>query len=462
LRRAMGKKKPAEMAKQRSVFLQGAAERGVAPALATRIFDLMEKFAEYGFNRSHSAAYALLAYQTAWLKAHHPAAFMAAVLTCEMDDTDKLVVMKRECESLGLQIERPDVNSSGYAFEVSGARSIRYGLGAIKGLGQAAAEHLCERRQAGGEYCDLFELCRRLDIQRLGRRAMEALIKAGALDALGPNRPSLLATLPAALGAAEQAARSRDSGQDDLFGVGSGVQASADQVVIAVGDWGPAQRLAAERESLGLYLSGHPFDQYRADAACFASGSVSALLNSPPPPPGAEYQPGREVSVAGLVTNLRKRTGRITVEIDDGSGVLEASIFPETYERCRNHLGNHAIVVVTGQLRWDAFIDGWRIAARDVAAIDDVIEKHASRLLIRWSDRPGSRLDARALRNTLEPFRPGGCGVLLHYTGRDAQARLVLGEEWTVRPSLELRERLSALVGADGFRFVYDVAPSLH
>jgi len=461
LRRAMGKKKPEEMAKQRAVFTSGAADRGVAPGLATRIFDLMEKFAEYGFNRSHSAAYALLSYRTAWLKTHHPAAFMAAVLTCEMDDTDKLVVLKRECESLGVAIEAPHVNRSRHEFQVSGAKAIRYGLGAIKGLGKAAAEHICCEREAGGEFRNLHDFCRRIGAQRVGRRPIEALIKAGALDGVGPNRASLIEGLPGAIAAAEQVARSRDSGQSDMFGASTSDPVEFGEIAF-VTEWSPGQRLSAERESLGLYLSGHPFDQYRADGAYIASGSVAALLNSPPPPPGTEFQPGREVSVAGLVTNLRKRPGRISLEIDDGSGLLEASIFPETYERCRNHLGNHAIVIVTGQLRWDSFIDGWRLAARDVAAIDDVIENRASRLLIRWAHRPDSRLDARALMSTLEPFRPGNCAILVHYSGPDAQARLALGDDWMVRPSLELRERLSALVGTDGFRFVYEVGQQLH
>jgi DNA polymerase-3 subunit alpha len=461
LRRAMGKKKPEEMAKQRSVFLQGAAARGVPAGLATRIFDLMEKFAEYGFNRSHSAAYALLAYQTAWLKAHYPAAFMAAVLTCEMDDTDKLVMLKRECESLGLAIEPPDVNHSAYPFHVSGARAIRYGLGAVKGLGQAAAEHICAAREAGGAFSGLHDFCRRAGGQRLGRRAVEALVKAGALDAFGPNRASLMAALPAALSGAEQAARSRDSGQEDMFGAAAAEQPEI-EFVPHLDDWGPGQRLAAERESLGLYLSGHPFDQYRADAAYIASGTIAILTSATAPSAGAEFQAGRDATVAGLVTNLRKRTGRITVEIDDGTGIIEASIFPETYERCRNHLGAHSIIVATGQLRWDAFIDGWRLAARDVADIDRVIEERASRLLIRWVERSGSRLDARALRTALEPFRPGSCGILLYYSRADAQARLAFGGDWTVRPSRELRERLSALVGADGFRFVYDVGQQLH
>ncbi|MCC7258055.1 MAG: DNA polymerase III subunit alpha [Gammaproteobacteria bacterium] len=461
LRRAMGKKKPEEMAKQRSVFLEGAAARGVAAGLATRIFDLMEKFAEYGFNRSHSAAYALLAWQTAWLKARHPAAFLAAVLTCEMDDTDKLVLLRRECTAIGLELLPPDVNQSACDFTVAGPRAIRYGLGAIKGLGFAAADQICTARGSGGPYADLHDFCDRAGGQRLGRRAIEALIKAGALDGIGPNRASLMAAVGSALGGAEQAARSRDSGQEDMFGSAAAGRPAAVAVPV-LDDWGTGRRLEAERESLGLYLSGHPFDQYRIDARFIASGSIADLLTARPPPPGTEFQATRDVAVAGLVTNLRRRAGRITAEIDDGTGIIEMSLFPETYERCRNHLGANAIVVVSGQLRWDSFIDGWRVAAREVADVDRVIEGRATRLLIRWVSGPGSRVDAGKLRRVLEPFRPGSCGIQVVYRRDDAQARFVLGEDWTVRPSRELRERLSELVGAEGFRFVYDIGQAVH
>lgn len=460
LRRAMGKKKPEEMAKQRSVFLQGAAARGVAAPLAARIFDLMEKFAEYGFNRSHSAAYALLSYQTAWLKVHYPAAFMAAVLTCEMDDTDKLLLLRRECESLGLTLQGPDVNLSDHAFRVCGPQLIRYGLGAIKGLGEAAAGLICAARDAEGAFGSLHDFCRRVG-QRLGRRPIEALIKAGALDSIGPNRASLMAALPTALAGAEQRARSRDAGQQDMFGAAVTDEATEERVALQ-SEWGIGRLLAAERESLGLYLSGHPFDQYRTDASYVASGSIAVLTSAPPPPPGAEFQAGREVTVAGLISNLRRRAGRITLELDDGTGLIEASVFPETYERCRHHLGSQAIVVVTGQLRWDAFIDGWRLAVRDVVDIDRVIEDRASRLVIRWIEQPGHRLDARSLKSALEPFRPGNCSIWVCYTRSDAEARLALGQDWRVRPSRDLRERLSELVGADGFRFIYDVGQPLH
>jgi DNA polymerase-3 subunit alpha len=455
LRRAMGKKKPEEMAKQRSIFLAGAAERDVDPALAARIFDLMEKFAEYGFNRSHSAAYALLAWQTAWLKTHYPAAFMAAVLSAEMDDTDKLVGLRRECESLGLNVLPPHVNESGYAFAVAGPKAIRYGLGAIKGLGRGAAEQICAEREAHGAFADLHQFCRRVGSQRIGRRAIESLIKAGALDGLGPSRASMFAGLAAALGGAEQAARSRDSGQEDMFGAASG-PVPAEATLPAIDEWGVGRRLEAERESLGLYLSGHPFDQYRADAAFIASETIASLVSVPPPVPGAEFQPGRDVVVAGLITAVRKRAGRITAEIDDGTAALEISIFPEVYERCRNHLGSNAIVVVNGSLRFDEFIDGWRLAARDIVDMDRVIEKRASRLVIRWNGDQRGRLDARRLQAALEPFRPGACSIAIYYSRPDAQARIALTDDWSVRPSRELRERLSALVGADGYRFLYD------
>jgi DNA polymerase-3 subunit alpha len=271
----------------------------------------------------------------------------------------------------------------------------------------------------------------------------------------------MMAALPTAIGGAEQAARSRDSGQEDMFGVAARGEPLADAVPI-LSEWSAGRRLEAERESLGLYLSGHPFDQYRADAAHITSGTIASLSALAPPPPGAEFQPGRDASVAGLVTGIRKRTGRITAEIDDGTGVMEISIFPETFERCRNHLGANSIVVITGQLRWDAFIDGWRIAARDVLDIDRVIEKRATRLLIRWTGGSEPGLDAGRLRNVLEPFRPGHCGIWVYYSRSDAQARITLGEEGAVRPSRELRDRLAELVGSDGFRFVYDAAQQLH
>src|SRR5699024_7268635 len=219
LRRAMGKKKPEEMARQRDVFLTGAVEQGVDGDTAAHIFDLVEKFAGYGFNKSHSAAYALASYQTAWLKAHHPAAFVSAVMSADMDHTDKVVTMIDECKRLGIDVTPPDVNASAYDFSVVDAGVIRYGLGAIKGLGQGAIESIVAEREAGGAYDSLYDFCLRVDTARVNRRALEALINAGAMDALGPNRASMMQGLTRALAAAEQARRADSAGQEDLFGV---------------------------------------------------------------------------------------------------------------------------------------------------------------------------------------------------------------------------------------------------
>ncbi|MFM7707581.1 MAG: DNA polymerase III subunit alpha, partial [Gammaproteobacteria bacterium] len=221
LRRAMGKKKPEEMAKQRSVFVEGATAQGVPGSQAAHIFDLMEKFAGYGFNKSHSAAYALLSYQTAWLKAHHPEAYMAAVLSADMAHTDKIVTLKDDCDRMGLEVLPPDVNASGWAFVVAGPRRVRYGLGAIKGVGEGAVESIVAQRGAVGPYRSLEDICRRLDLDKVNRRVFEALIRSGSLDSLGANRATLMARLPAAVQLGEQSTRAAETGQVDLFGLAS-------------------------------------------------------------------------------------------------------------------------------------------------------------------------------------------------------------------------------------------------
>jgi len=454
LRRAMGKKKPEEMARQRSSFVDGAAGRGVDRSLAARIFDLVEKFAGYGFNKSHSAAYALLAYQTAWLKAHYPAAFMAAVLTSEMDATDKLAILKKDFKRNKLKLMPPDINDSDYQFSICGETRIRYGLGAVKGLGHNAIEKIIAARQ-DEPFRDLDDFCLRVNSHKVGRRAVEALIKTGAMDKLGLNRPSLMARLPAAIGAAEQAARLRDSGQVDLFGSSSG---AATQVapIKAVPDWGFRQMLLAEFESLGLFMSGHPFDEYRHDGPFVSSGTIASLKSARPVSKGDKsWAGGTACKVAGLVTNLRKRGGRVTFDLDDGLSQIEVTLFQEAYERFRHMLSAHAIVVVSGKLRFDDFIDDWRFTASDINDIDKLIEQHATNLVILWQRDGNSGPDADRLKRILEPYRPGTCDISLFFRRDNAQARVRLGDEWSVRPSRELRERLSEVVGYDGFRFFY-------
>ena len=455
LRRAMGKKKPEEMAKQRSIFVDGAEKRSVKRAIASHIFDLVEKFAGYGFNKSHSAAYALLAYQTAWLKAHYPAAFMAAVLSSEMDDTDKIVILKRDCDEHGLTLLPPDINDSGHAFNRRGDAAIRYGLGAIKGLGRNAADQILAARPEGG-FSSLDDFCQRLATQKLGRRAIEALIKSGAMDELGPNRPSLLAILPASLNRAEQSARALAAGQEDMFSLDA-KPAPGKLAAHAETDWMFSQKLEAERESLGLYMSGHPFDQYRTDGPFIASGAIANLVSAQPPKKDDKpWSKGRDVVVAGLVTGLRKRGGRVTLDLDDGEGRIEVTLFQETFETYRHLLTAHAIVVISGALKFDDFVDAWRVTAREVVDIDRVIETRASKLVIRWQEDVNGTLNAGRLRELLEPFRPGGCDVSLFYMRPDAQARVRFGADWTVRPSRDLRDQLTDIVGSEGFRFIYE------
>src|SRR4029077_6589569 len=309
------------MAEQRSTFVSGATERGVPERQATHIFDLMEKFAGYGFNKSHSAAYALLSYHTAWLKAHYPAAFMAAVLSSDMDKTDKVVTLIDECAGMGLTVQPPDVNESVYAFHVSGPMSIRYGMGAIKGVGASAVEAIIEERKQHGAYQSLPDLCRRIDLTRVNRRVFDALIRSGSLDRIGPNRATLTAELDRAMHLGEQNSRAMSVGQVDLFGLSA---AAPDSVLT---DWSEAQRLAGERETLGLFLSGHPITPYEPDLKLLGCARLADVVSGPKPAAAADgarsWAAGKAATVAGLVLEIRRRPNRVTLILDDRSARLE-------------------------------------------------------------------------------------------------------------------------------------------
>ena len=461
LRRAMGKKKPDEMAKQRSIFVDGAASRGVDAKVSSYIFDLMEKFAGYGFNKSHSAAYAVLAYQTAWLKAHYPAAFMAAVLSSDMDHTDKIVTLIDECASMGLEIMSPDVNSSEYMFAMRGDRSIRYGLGAIKGIGKNAVEALIDERNKNGVYRSLDNLCQRVDMQKTNRRVLEALIRSGSVDALGNNRATLMARLPVAIRLAEQDAQSSAAGIKDMFGFtpeGSGGEPAAVQEVVTpdLPEWSDKVLLAAERETLGLYLSGHPIAEYEADLSAITSGRIVDLVSAKPMTNGNGWkQPQRNVRVAGLVTELRKRGNRVTLILDDRSGRIEVSLFDDTYQRYRNIVTKDNILVIDGAMRYDDFIDGWRVTAKEIMEIDHAREQYARRIIINWKGSGDGESFVHDLKEVLQPYRQGSCGVFVSYSGLSARARLALSDDWTVRPTRELIDRLSRLVGEQEVKIVY-------
>jgi DNA polymerase-3 subunit alpha len=461
LRRAMGKKKPEEMAKQRSVFVDGAVARGVVPGTAAHIFDLMEKFAGYGFNKSHSAAYALLSYQTAWLKAHHPSAFMAAVLSSDMDRTDKIVTLIDECRRMGLAVEGPDVQSSQFMFTVSGPASIRYGLGAIKGVGQAAVDCMLAEREAGGAFLSLRDLCRRIDPNRVNRRVLESLVRAGALDALGAGRAALMQELPAAMQAADQTSRAHAAGQSDLFGVAA--PAVEPQPIesgeTAAPEWTDAVRLVGDRETLGLYLTGHPIAAYERELAPVVSGRIADLGGSRPvgAGEGAFRGGGRSVTVAGLVLEIRKRGGRSSFILDDRSGRIEVTLFDDVLQQYRSLIERDAILVVDGSLRWDEFIEDWRLTAKRILDLDQAREQYARRLVLRWPrGRNGEASTVvSAIEQALRPSRGGRCTVGIRCHRSDASAVVELGEEWTVRPSRELMERLGRILGRDGVELQY-------
>jgi DNA polymerase-3 subunit alpha len=458
LRRAMGKKKAEEMAQQRSVFVDGAVARGVDGARAAWIFDLIEKFAGYGFNKSHSAAYAVLTYQTAWLKAHYPAAFMAAVMSADLDDTDKVASLLYECKKgMGLIVLPPDVNVSRFEFTAAGDRQIRYGLGAVRGVGASAVEALIAERERGGPYTSLAELCQRIDLSRVNRRVLEALIKAGAMDGLGANRATLMALLDPAVQGGEQATRASAAGQDDLFG---GSPPAAERP-LELPEWPERIRLAGEREMLGAFLSGHPMDAYEADLRRLVSSRLADLANEAPPTSGEgpRYSGGRQVTVAGLINELRKRNGRTSFVLDDGTGRIEITLFEELANQYRELLVKDAVVLVEGNLRFDDFSNAWRVAGKRITLLDSLREKQARRLVLRWPDaaRDAAGSFLTRLQSVLRASGPGPCEVLVRYRGDQARCTLALGADWAIRPTPTLIDELESLVGRDGLQLLYDL-----
>ncbi len=408
LRRAMGKKKPEEMAKERAKFEAGAAENGVDPKVATGIFDLMEKFAEYGFNKSHSAAYALVAYQTAWLKVHYPAEFMAAVLSSDMDNTDKVVGFLDEARALKLEVLPPDVNASAYMFEATDPATIRYGLGAVKGVGRGACEAIAAQRTSGGLFADLLDFCRRCEGARLNRRTLEALIQAGALDALGSNRASLMLQLPEVLKACDQLARERAAGQVSLFG-GPSESAPIHIELPETSEWPLAQLLAGERETLGLFLSGHPMDPYRTELRDLLGhhlGELDAVWAARPDSGRGGWRPEVNTIVAGLVVGMRKRGDtQAFVQLEDGHGRLECAFFAEAWQEFAPLLTRDRILIVEGGLREDEFSGGFALRARRAWDYLQLCPQIARRVALRLDLRmPGLLQDVERL---LDAHRPG-------------------------------------------------------
>ncbi|EMN6088595.1 DNA polymerase III subunit alpha [Vibrio cholerae] len=445
LRRAMGKKKPEEMAKQRAVFQEGAEKNGVDGELAMKIFDLVEKFAGYGFNKSHSAAYALVSYQTLWLKTHYPAEFMAAVMTADMDNTEKVVGLVDECKNMGLTVLPPDINSGLYRFNVDDNGAIVYGIGAIKGVGEGPIEAILEARNKGGYFKDLFDFCARIDLKKVNKRVIEKLILAGALDRLGPHRAAMMASVDDAVRAASQHHQAEAFGQADMFGVLTDAPEEVEQKYTRVPEWPEKVRLEGERETLGLYLTGHPVDEYLKELTKY----TSCRLNE-----AAPTRRDQSLTVAGLVIAARvmttKRGTRIgLMTLDDRSGRMEVMLYSEALDRYAEWLEKDKILVVSGQVSFDDFNGGLKMSAREVMDLGSAREKFARGLSISILQSQIDQQFFERFSHILEPHRAGTVPVNVYYQRPDARARLTLGTEWRVTPSDTLLDELKQLLGHD-------------
>ena len=463
LRRAMGKKKPEEMAKQRELFTKGALERGVEEKTATYIFDLMEKFAGYGFNKSHSAAYALVSYQTAWLKAHYPAAFMAAVMSADMDNTDKVVTLIEDAREMKLDVVSPSVNACHYKFTVKDDGGIFYGLGAVKGVGEGAIEGIIESREQDGPFKDLFDFCQRIDLKKANKRTLEGLIRCGAMDDLGPergsdretddlwsNRATLMATLESAVQRAEQHHKNLASGQNDMFGVAEPQAEEEAGQFIPAKEWDDEIRLTGEKETLGLYLTGHPIDRYEHEIGQIVSKRIAQL----------NPKSDQNITVAGLVVAMRtmntKRGDRIAfITLDDRTGRLELAVFSEAYNHYRDLIAKDRLLVVEGEVSVDDYTGGLKMSANKIYDIDHAREAFARQLVLKVDEKKAGNGFIRELTQVLDPYREGHCPVQVDYQQASATAQIQLGANWRVRPTDELMRRLDELVGREQVRVEY-------
>lgn len=450
LRRAMGKKKPEEMAQQREIFVSGAVQRGVYERTASHIFDLMEKFAGYGFNKSHSVAYALLAYQTVWLKTHFPAEFMSSVMSSDIDNTDKVVNLIDECRGLGLGVLSPDINSSHYDFTVPDDKNILYGLGAIKGVGRAAVQQIVEVRDQQGEYKSLDDFCLHLDSQKVNRRCIEALIRAGAMDCFGHTRASLFEHLDKALRHADQCQRDSDTGQNDMF-AHTETDMKADKVQ-AIAEWDDERKLSGERQTLGLYLTGHPVKRYQDELKKITNNTVGQLLNngySVRQPRSARGETGKEVLVAGLLDQIRLRNsakGRIAfLTLDDDTGRIDVAVFANDYARFNHLLVKDSILIIKGSPGWDEFTEQVRVRADKIWNFDEYLKHYGTLLNIKVKASGTSSSWVQDLQQHLLPFKDGNCSILVEYESNSVVARLEFPEDWNVSLDAKLLQRLRGI-----------------
>ena len=457
LRRAMGKKNADEMAKQRELFTQGAVNKGFEQELASNIFDLMEKFAGYGFNKSHSAAYALVAYQTGWLKAHYPAEFMAATISSDMDKTDKVVTFIDECRAMGLDLSPPDVNNGQFHFSVDIQGRVLYGLGAIKGLGEGPVENIIAARTEGGPFKDMFDFCARIDGRKVNKRALEAMIRSGALDEIGPEgeigfrRAVMLAAMDEAVKLAEQHARNTSSGMGDLFG-DSIVDSASDinyNSYSAARTLSVRDRLNGEKETLGLYLTGHPIDEYEDELKQMLPNRI------------ADLRPGKETSsISGMVVGMRimknKRGDSFAfLTLDDKSGRIELSVWAEKFTAYREILVKDALLVVQGNVSEDSFTGGLKMVAESIQSIYEARCSKLNRLELCLNSGPESSGWVDKFHHTLSAYKEGNCPVTVQYALPSASGQLKLGNQWKVQPKDELISRLREEFGKNSVTLHY-------
>ena len=458
LRRAMGKKKPEEMAKQGEIFREGAVKNGVEEETAQYIFDLMEKFAGYGFNKSHSAAYALVSYQTMWMKAHYPAAFMAAVLSADMDNTDKVVTLIEECRAMKLEVKPPQVNDSEFMFTTDDEGRVVYGLGAIKGVGESAIESIVETRKQVTAFKDLFDFCNRIDLKKVNRRVLESLIRAGALDQLGANRATLMAQLPLALKMAEQHQSLQTTGQNDLFGmddIGTVSQPDLQVVPAESEEWDDDIRLQGEKQTLGLYLTGHPIGRYEAELPSLVTSRIANLSVEKS---DNKYRRRQRVIVAGLVVAVSRRqtqkgTMMANVLLDDRTGRIEVTLFSDAYEQFNELLINDHVLVVEGDLSHDEYRGGLSLRVDNVMEIEQARELKATNITMKLNTQllEDRNLPAQAaadyLKTILAPFQGGSCIIRVVLEIPTAKCLVVFDEKWSVYPRDELLKQLERFAG---------------
>ena len=477
LRKAMGKKSVALMEAQREAFMKRAIDRGIAEKKAARVFDLIQQFAGYGFNKSHSTTYALLAYQTAYLKANHPQHFMAALLTIESQNTAKLATYLHECRELDVPILPPDINASGLAFTVTPA-GVRFGLGAVRNVGEGAIAALLQVRAQQGRIQSLHRLCEDVDLRLVNKRVFESLAKAGAFDSLvGPGgtvasdrphvyRPRLMAALDAAVEYGSRHQRDRDKGQTQLFDGGDGQEGGdADVPLPAASPWSDAQQLAYEKEALGLYLSGHPIDRFADDLKTFGArtiGELAAAQEKPPAQddseqgpdgPGAAHRISEDVAVGGIVAALRplktKKGDRMAAfMLDDPHGTIEVVVFPDAFGKAAALLQNDAVVLVRG--RFDRDDETMRILASEIQPIEVVRAQVTRHVVIRLVASANDRRVLGSVSDVLGRHK-GDCRVALEIDvvsgERDLRIRAELSGQMRVRPSDHLVADLERICG---------------